>query len=41
MIRLALADDHAIVRSGLSQLLGAVDDFELVGIGPRATRSWR
>ena len=32
MIRLALADDHAIVRSGLSQLLGAVDDFELVGI---------
>ena len=32
VIRLALADDHAIVRSGLSQLLGAVDDFELVGI---------
>ena len=31
MIRLALADDHAIVRSGLEQLLGAVADFELVG----------
>ena len=31
MIRLALADDHAIVRSGLQQLLGAVADFELVG----------
>jgi DNA-binding NarL/FixJ family response regulator len=30
MIRVVLADDHAVVRTGLAQLLGAADDIELV-----------
>ena len=30
-IRVLIADDHAIVRSGLAQLLGTADDLELVG----------
>ena len=31
MIRLVLADDHAVVRSGLTQLMSSLDDVELVG----------
>jgi len=31
MIRLVLADDHAMVRQGLEQLLSAVDDLEIIG----------
>src|SRR5215207_9316603 len=31
MIRVMLVDDHKVVRSGLSALLYAYDDFELVG----------
>jgi len=31
MIRVVVADDHAIVRSGLVQLLATADDIELVG----------
>jgi DNA-binding NarL/FixJ family response regulator len=31
VIRLLLADDHAVVRNGLSQLLGQVEDLEVVG----------
>jgi DNA-binding NarL/FixJ family response regulator len=31
MIRVVIADDHAVVRSGLDQLLGTADDIELVG----------
>ena len=31
MIRLLLADDHAVVRNGLSQLLGQVEDLDVVG----------
>jgi two-component system, NarL family, sensor kinase len=31
VIRLLIADDHAVVRTGLTQLLSAVDDVELVG----------
>jgi DNA-binding NarL/FixJ family response regulator len=31
VIRVLIADDHAIVRTGLSQLLGTADDIELVG----------
>ena len=31
MIRVLVVDDHAIVRTGLSQLLGTADDIELVG----------
>ena len=31
MIRVLLADDHAVVRSGLSQLLATVEDMEVVG----------
>ena len=31
MIRVLLAEDHAVVRTGLLQLLGHVDDVEVVG----------
>jgi DNA-binding NarL/FixJ family response regulator len=31
VIRIALAEDHALVRQGIKTLLGLVDDFELVG----------
>ncbi|MEY4711568.1 MAG: hypothetical protein RIS88_1018 [Pseudomonadota bacterium] len=31
MIRILLADDHAIVREGLKQILAAVPDFQVVG----------
>jgi DNA-binding NarL/FixJ family response regulator len=30
VIRILLVDDHAVVRSGLTRLLGAVPDFEVV-----------
>ncbi|HEX8780200.1 MAG TPA: response regulator transcription factor [Nocardioides sp.] len=30
-IRVLIADDHAVVRSGLAQLLATADDLELVG----------
>jgi DNA-binding NarL/FixJ family response regulator len=31
MIRVVLVDDHAVVRNGLAQLLGAAEDIEVVG----------
>jgi DNA-binding NarL/FixJ family response regulator len=31
VIRVLLADDHAVVRSGLTQLLATVEDMEVVG----------
>ncbi|MEZ5101613.1 MAG: response regulator transcription factor [Thermoleophilia bacterium] len=31
MIRVAIVDDHALVRHGLEQLLSTVDDLEVVG----------
>lgn len=31
MIRVAIADDHRVVRVGLEQLLGTFDDVELIG----------
>ena len=31
MIRVAIADDHGVVRGGLTQLLSTLDDIELVG----------
>src|SRR5439155_11436528 len=31
MIRVLIADDHAIVRTGLAQLLGTTEDLRLVG----------
>ncbi|MFD4369576.1 response regulator [Rhodococcus sp. NPDC058521] len=36
MIRLLLADDHAIVRAGLRALLDGEDDIEVVGEAPTA-----
>ncbi|HYG93965.1 MAG TPA: response regulator transcription factor, partial [Nocardioides sp.] len=30
-IRVVVVDDHAVVRTGLGQLLGATDDIEVVG----------
>lgn len=32
MIRIVIADDHQVVRSGLEQLIGTFEDVELVGI---------
>ena len=34
MIRVMLAEDHAMVRAGLQQLLGGVEDIALVGAAP-------
>ncbi len=31
MIRVVIADDHAVVRTGLAQLVGTFDEVELVG----------
>ena len=31
MIRVVIADDHAVVRTGLAELLSTVSDVELVG----------
>ena len=31
-VRVALAEDHALVREGISRLIEAQDDFELVGV---------
>jgi DNA-binding NarL/FixJ family response regulator len=33
MIRIVVADDHQVVRTGLEQLAGTFDDVELVGVG--------
>lgn len=32
MIRIVIADDHQVVRSGLEQLIGTFEDVELVGV---------
>lgn len=37
MIRIVLADDQAVVRDGLSMLLGAADDLEVVATAPDGT----
>lgn len=34
MIRVLIADDHAVVRAGLEQLLTGSDDIEVVGAAP-------
>ena len=42
MIRLVIADDHPLVRSGLAAILGAEDDMTIVGEvadGPAAART--
>jgi DNA-binding NarL/FixJ family response regulator len=41
VIRLALVDDHALVRHGLAQLLESADDIELVGMGASGTDAVR
>jgi DNA-binding NarL/FixJ family response regulator len=33
MIRIVIADDHRVVRTGLEQLVGTFDDVEVVGAG--------
>ena len=33
MIRIVIADDHRVVRTGLEQLIGTFDDVEVVGSG--------
>ena len=38
-IRILIADDHAIVRTGLSSLLGTQKDFTVVG-GTTEKRRW-
>jgi DNA-binding NarL/FixJ family response regulator len=40
-IRVAVADDHALVREGLRSLLTAVDGLELVAAVPNATEAVR
>jgi DNA-binding NarL/FixJ family response regulator len=37
VIRLLIADDHAVVRTGLEQLTSALEDVELVGIATNGT----
>jgi DNA-binding NarL/FixJ family response regulator len=39
MIRIVVADDHAVVRSGLEQLVGTFDDIELVGMGANGSEA--
>jgi DNA-binding NarL/FixJ family response regulator len=34
MIRVLIADDHAVIRNGLEQLIATADDIELVGVAP-------
>jgi DNA-binding NarL/FixJ family response regulator len=43
VIRVLLAEDHAVVRAGLVELLGGADDIEVVGTaadGPSAVALW-
>jgi DNA-binding NarL/FixJ family response regulator len=37
VIRLMIADDHAVVRTGLEQLTSALEDVELVGVATNGT----
>jgi DNA-binding NarL/FixJ family response regulator len=39
MIRVAIADDHAVVRRGLEQLLTAEDDIEVVGMAANGSEA--
>src|SRR4030081_2447022 len=39
--RVAIVDDHAMVRSGLAAFLSAADDFELVGEAENGTQALR
>jgi DNA-binding NarL/FixJ family response regulator len=39
MIRVAVVDDHQIVRDGLTALLGALDGLEVVGAAPDGTEA--
>lgn len=41
MIRIVLADDHAIVREGLKRIVGDVKDFEVVGEAADGTEVMR
>ena len=41
MIRVLIVDDHAIVRTGLAQLLGTTDDLRLVGEAGDGTQAVR
>lgn len=39
MIRLVIADDHAVVRRGLTGMLGELDDVEVVGVAADGTEA--
>ena len=39
MIRVAIVDDHAVVRAGLEQVIALADDIELVGSGIDGTEA--
>ena len=39
MIRVAIVDDHAVVRAGLEQVIDLADDIELVGSGTDGTEA--
>ena len=39
MIRVLIADDQHLVRAGLSALLGAEDDLEVVGVAQDGTEA--
>ena len=40
MIRLALADDHSIVRAGLEQLMSTAADIELIGMATSGAEAY-
>ncbi|GGF19627.1 oxygen regulatory protein NreC [Halobacillus andaensis] len=41
MISIVIVDDHSVVRSGLSMLLSAYDDFEVVGEAAEGNEAYR
>ncbi len=40
-IRVVVADDHPIVRAGLTALLGSIPDFEVAGVATNGREAVR